>query len=119
MNEIKQLLAAAVEGMKEKKARDLATADLGAIETAPCRYFALCTGGSPQQVEAIVDAVAETIRKTTGEKPATVCGLDNAEWVAMDYGTVVVHVFLPDQREYYDLEHLWDEAVLTEIPNED
>ena len=53
------------------------------------------------------------------EKPERVAGLENAQWVAMDYGDVLVHVFLPDVREYYDLEHLWDDAELTHIPNLD
>ena len=53
------------------------------------------------------------------EKPTHIVGLDNAQWVAMDYTDVLVHVFLPDVREYYDLEHLWDDATLTQIPDLD
>jgi ribosome-associated protein len=53
------------------------------------------------------------------EKPSAVAGLDNAQWVAMDYGDVLVHIFLPDVREFYDLEHLWADAALTRIPDID
>ena len=58
-------------------------------------------------------------RKELDERPARVAGLENAQWVAMDYGDVLVHVFLPDVRSYYDLEHLWEDAELTQIPDLD
>ena len=58
-------------------------------------------------------------RKELGEKPSQVAGLENAQWVAMDYGEAMVHIFLPDERQYYDLEHLWDDANLTEVPDLD
>ena len=91
-------------------------ADLSSIEGAICRYFIICQGNSPAQVEAITESIGEVANKELSEKPSRVAGLENAQWVAMDYGDVLVHVFLPDIREYYDLEHLWDDAELTEIP---
>ena len=94
-------------------------ADLNSIEGAICRYFVICQGNSPSQVEAITESIGEMARKELGEKPATVAGLENAQWVAMDYGDVLVHVFLPDVRDYYDLEHLWDDAELRQIPDLD
>ncbi|MBR1712000.1 MAG: ribosome silencing factor [Alloprevotella sp.] len=108
-----------IRGMQEKKAFGIATADLQAIETAPARYFVICSGNTPQQVSAIADSVEETVRKEAGEKPAAVVGANNALWVAMDYGTVMVHIFLPDARDHYDLENLWDDSKLTEIPDLD
>ena len=54
-----------------------------------------------------------------GVHPAAVAGLRNAQWVAMDYGTVIVHLFLREVREFYDLERLWADAIITEIPNLD
>ncbi len=58
-------------------------------------------------------------RIESGEKPIKVAGLNNAQWVAMDYADVLVHIFLPDVREYYDLEHLWEDADITNIPDID
>ena len=58
-------------------------------------------------------------RERLKEKPTHVVGLENAQWVAMDYGDVLVHIFLPDVREYYDLEHLWEDAPLERIPDLD
>ena len=75
-------------------------ADLNSIEGAICRYFVICQGNSPSQVEAITESIGEMARKELGEKPATVAGLENAQWVA-------------------DLEHLWDDAELRQIPDLD
>ena len=94
-------------------------ADLSGIDGTICHYFVICQGNSPSQVEAITDSVGEFARKELGEKPVHVVGLENAQWVAMDYTDVLVHIFLPDVREYYDLEHLWDDAKLTRIPDLD
>ena len=93
-------------------------ADLSKIDGAICRHFVICQGGSPTQVEAITESIGDVVRKEMAEKPARVVGLENAQWVAMDYGDVLVHVFLPDVRQYYDLEHLWADAPLTSIPDD-
>lgn len=119
MAETQHLVDTIINGIQEKKGRDITTVDLRDIETAPCAYFVICTGGSPQQVDAIADSVEEFARKEAQEKPAAIAGRSNAQWVAMDYGTVMVHVFVPEMRDYYDLEHLWDDAQLSEIPNLD
>ena len=97
----------------------LTLADLTKIEGTICQYFIICTGNSPTQVEAIAESVGDMVREQLSEKPAHVVGLENAQWVAMDYTDVLVHIFLPDVREYYDLEHLWEDAPLTRIPDLD
>ena len=94
-------------------------ADLQGIDGAIARYFVICQGNSPAQVEAITESIGEMARKEMDEKPARVAGLENAQWVAMDYGDVLVHVFLPDVRSYYDLEHLWEDAELIQVPDLD
>ncbi|MBQ2210817.1 MAG: ribosome silencing factor [Prevotella sp.] len=119
MEQTTQLVESITKGIQEKKGQHIVVADLKSIEGAICRYFVICQGNSPSQVEAITESIGEMARKELGEKPATVAGLENAQWVAMDYGDVLVHVFLPDVRAYYDLEHLWDDAALTEIPDLD
>ena len=94
-------------------------ADLEGIEGTICRCFVVCQGNTPTQVEAIADSVSDQVREHLGEKPARVVGRENALWVAMDYGDVLVHVFVPDMREYYDLEHLWADARLESIADMD
>ena len=119
MNESKQLVESIIKGIQEKKGQSIVTANLTGIDGAICRYFVICQGNSPSQVEAITESVGDMVRTETGEKPVHVVGLDNAQWVAMDYTDVLVHVFLPDVRDYYDLEHLWEDASLTPIPDLD
>jgi len=119
MNETRQLVDTITKGIQEKKGQRIVVADLQGIEGAICNYFVICQGNSPSQVEAITESIGDMARRELGEKPATVAGLENAQWVAMDYGDVLVHVFLPDVREYYDLEHLWDDAALTQLPDVD
>ena len=119
MNTTKDLVNSIIEGIQEKKGHDIIVADLTQIHTAPCENFVICTGNSPQQVDSICDAVEEFARKQAGEKPSAIAGTDNSLWVAMDYGTVMVHIFVPEAREHYDLENLWEDSILTEIPNLD
>ncbi len=119
MTSTKALVNYIIEGIQDKKGHAIVTADLTQITSAPCQYFIICTGNSPQQVEAIAESIGDSARIKGGEKPTAVCGLENAEWVAIDYGTVMVHIFLPEKREYYDLEHLWDDATLISTPDID
>ncbi len=119
MDETKKLLRYITKGIQEKKGRAIVVADLGKIDGTICRYFVICEGNSPLQVEAITDSVTDTVREKLGEKPTRVVGLENAVWVAMDYVDVMVHIFVPDMRSYYDLETLWQDAKLTTIPDID
>lgn len=119
MNEPKTLIEKITEGIQEKKGKDIVVADLTAIDDTICNYFIICQGNSPSQVSAIVDSVGEHVRRELHEKPAGVDGLRNASWVAMDYGDVLLHVFLPEPRRFYDLEHLWADARLTQVPDLD
>ena len=119
MEQGKQLVETITKGIQEKKGSNIIVADLSGIEGTICHYFVICQGNSPSQVEAIAESVGDFARKELDERPAHVVGLENAQWVAMDYTDVLVHVFLPDVREYYDLEHLWSDADLTYIPDLD
>jgi ribosome-associated protein len=119
MNELKHLVDTITEGIQEKKGRNIVVADLTGIPDTICSYFVICQGGSPSQVSAIVDSVRDYVRQHAGVKPLAVDGLRNAQWVAMDYSDVLVHVFLPEERRFYDLEHLWEDARLTEIADVD
>lgn len=119
MDETKELVNQIVKGIQEKKGHGIVVADLGKIDGTICRYFVICEGNSPMQVEAITDSVSDTVREQLHEKPTRVVGLENAVWVAMDYVDVMVHIFVPDMRAYYDLETLWQDATLTTIPDID
>lgn len=100
-------LAAALAA--EKKARDLVEIDLRGI-VGYTDFFVLATGNTDRQVKAIHDGIHEGLKRDHGLLPQRVEGLPEARWVLMDYLDVIVHVFTPDAREFYDLESLWGEA---------
>ncbi len=119
MEQTTTLVETITRGIQEKKGANIVVVNLNGIDGAICNYFIICQGSSPAQVEAITESIGDFARNELNEKPSKVAGLENAQWVAMDYGDVLVHIFLPDVREYYDLEHLWDDAKLTRIPDLD
>lgn len=119
MVQIETLVQTIIKGIQEKKGSNIVVADLSGIDGTICNNFIVCQGNSPTQVEAIAESVGDMARMELQERPAHVVGLENAQWVAMDYTDVLVHIFLPDVRQYYDLEHLWDDAQLTHIPDEE
>ncbi len=114
-----ELVETIIKGIQEKKGQHIVVADLQDIEGTITNYFVICQGNSPAQVEAITESIGDMAREQLGEKPSQVAGLENAQWVAMDYADVMVHIFLPDVRAYYDLEHLWDDAKLSQIEDLD
>lgn len=117
--EIKKIVDVAVEGIQEKKGKGITIVDLSQMEETICQSFIICEGNSPTQVSAICDSVEEFLRKKLGEKPVRTVGIENSIWVAMDYVDVIVHIFVPDAREYYDLDSMWDDAPKTEVPDLD
>lgn len=119
MVQTETLVQTIVKGIQEKKGSNIVVADLRGIDGTICNNFIVCQGNSPTQVEAIAESVGDMARMELQERPAHVVGLENAQWVAMDYTDVLVHIFLPDVRQYYDLEHLWEDAKLTHIPDEE
>jgi len=98
----------AVRAALEKKAADVVVLDLRKTP-AFTDFFVLCSGQNPRQVKAIADAVEEAMRAAK-IKPAHVEGYDRAEWILMDYFSFIVHVFVPQTREFYSLERLWGDA---------
>jgi len=118
MAETSQLVSSIISGIEEKKGHHIVTVNMECIPTAPCEWFVICTAGSPAQADAITDAVELSSARVAGEKPAAIAGRQNKEWVAMDYGTVMVHIFLEEARLHYDLEHLWNDAAIEEIASE-
>ncbi len=117
MNTTERLVDSIIKGIQDKKGSGIVVADVSGIDGTICKDFVICQGNSPQQVEAIAGSVSDYVRETMGEKPVNCVGLDNAVWVAMDYVDVLVHVFVPETRAYYDLEHLWEDAKLKQIPD--
>lgn len=108
-----------IEGIQEKKGKEIVIVDMLKLGNSVCDYFVICQGNSPNQVSAIADSIEDMVRINCRKKPYFVDGLRNSQWVAMDYGDILVHIFLPDVRKFYDIEHLWADATLTTIPDID
>ena len=119
MEETKKLVELVTKGIQDKKGCGIVIADLSEIDGTICKYFVICQGNSPQQVEAIAGSVSDYVRECYGEKPINCIGLGTNQWVAIDYADVLVHIFIPETRAYYDLEHLWEDATLTQIADLD
>lgn len=106
----------AVSAARDKKAIDLQVLDLRALDSFT-DYFVICSGQNARQVQAIADAIEESLRKAT-VRPAHVEGFERAEWVLLDYFDFVVHVFNSERREFYSLERLWGSAERVKLPEE-
>lgn len=117
MDETKMLMEAIVSGLQEKKGKKITIVDLTCLSGAICRYMVICEGNSANQLSALSDSVWEFVKKNTGEKPLSVEGNRNSPWIGMDYGTILVHIFLPEYRSFYNLENLWADSIITEIPD--
>lgn len=107
------LLDAIVEGMKERKAKNIMILNLQGIENRVTDYFVICDADSNTHVNSIADSVEETVEKMTGEKAYHTEGSQNGEWVLIDYINIVAHVFLRETREHYNIEGLWGDAEIT------
>ena len=104
----------AVRAAGSKQAIDIKVLDLRAI-TSFADFFVVCSGSNSRQIQAIADEVHLQM-KNAGELPVSFEGYDNAEWILADYGDLLVHIFSPKAREYYDLERLWRGAREVELP---
>ena len=97
-----------MEAAEAKQAKDIKVLDLREITTF-ADFFVVCSGANARQIQAIADEI-ETDLKKLGEYPLSVEGYQNAEWVLMDYGDYLIHIFTDKARQYYDLERLWRDA---------
>lgn len=108
-----------VEGIQEKKGKEIVVVDLNKLAEAPCSYFVICQGDSTTQVNSIAISIKDYVNEKIRLKPYASDGFENNQWIAMDYGQIIVHIFLRQYREFYDLEHLWEDADLQRIPDLD
>lgn len=119
MDSSKELTDLIIEGIQNRKGHNITIIDMGDIDTAATRRFIVAEGTSTTQTAAIAESVEETVRLGSGLKLFGSVGAGTGEWVVMDYGDTWVHIFLPPVRERYNLEELWSDAKITEIPDLD
>ena len=109
----RKLVEKIVSIFDEVKGIDVDLLDLRKINNTVCRFFIICTGTSNTHVSAITSSIKKNVSKELKEKPYSMEGLENQEWVLIDYVDVVVHVFQQNIREFYDIENLWGDAKIS------
>ena len=116
MKEKNNLLKSIIDGIQEKKGKNITTIKLKGISGAICDYFVICEGNTPTQVSAVAESVEEVVKKNERESPIRVQGNQRAEWIGIDYGNIIVHIFVPELRQYYNLDNLWEDAPSEQVP---
>ena len=93
----------------EKKATDIVVLDLTGVSDV-CDYFLICTAANARQLDAVVEEIEEKVKLNCGLNALSHEGRAGASWILLDFGSLVVHAFLPEARDYYRLERLWGDA---------
>jgi ribosome-associated protein len=110
-----QLNQLIVEGIQDKKGKNIVQLDLRNLGDAPTDFFIICEGDSNTHVKAISDSIYKKVKESLETMPTHMEGSTNAKWILMDYFNTVVHVFYPETREFYEIEQLWSDAKMTEF----
>lgn len=108
-------MALIIDGIENVKGENITIMDLRHIDSRSADYYIICDGNSNTQVNAIAGSIQRTVSKQTSDKPWHVEGTELSNWVLMDYVNVVVHIFQKETREFYNLEDLWGDALITNI----
>jgi ribosome-associated protein len=108
-DQTRQQVARAVKAIEGKKGEDIAILEMDRNSGAFTDYFVVCSGTNPRQIQAIADDVQKQLQEI-GQRPNSVEGYNQAEWVLLDYVDFVLHVFSERARKFYDLERLWKSA---------
>lgn len=116
-SELDEPVKLALTCASEKKAFNLTALDLREIASFT-EYFIIASGTNQRQVQAIADEITERLKAQLNQRPIRVEGYNSAEWVLLDFGDFIVHIFEQKAREFYDLERLWRDAKKVEIPQE-
>lgn len=111
------LLHLIIDAIQDIKGKNIVQLDMREIDSSPADYFIICEGDSTTQIRSISSNIQKRIKEEEGILPSTKEGIQDANWVLVDYFDVVVHVFYPETRKFYDLEDLWGDAKITEFAN--
>lgn len=115
--ELDENLRLAIRSAAEKKAQHMVALDLRPVASFT-EFFVICSAQNQRQVQAIADEISEQLKKQLKQSPVRVEGYNAAEWVLLDYGDFVFHIFAKEAREFYDLERLWRDAAKVELPQD-
>lgn len=112
---VEQMLKIAYNAIDDKKGEDITVLNIGAISTL-CDYFVIASASSQRQVKAIADNVQDELTKL-GIEPRGKEGVTAQDWILLDYGDIMVHVFYNEERAFYNLERLWRDAPQIDVDN--
>jgi ribosome-associated protein len=113
--ELEKLLQTVFESLKDKKGEEIIDLDISHLNTTICDHFVICHAASTTRVRALADSVEEKMRQNHKMKPFHKEGMDNAQWVLLDFDDIIVHVFQEPYRRFYNLEDLWADGISREI----
>ena len=108
-----------IESIREKKGRNIVNINLTKLNNSICEYFIISHGESDTQVRAIARNIEEQVKKHLKQNIYHAEGYQNAQWILLDYNTVVAHIFQENTRNYYKLEELWADGETTIYPEEE
>ncbi len=103
-----------IDSIQDIKGKRITKLDLRQVDDAPASYFVVCEGESVTQVNAIAQHISKRVREELQIRYSHLEGLESSKWVLVDYFDIVAHVFYPETRAYYDIEDLWNDAIITE-----
>lgn len=106
-----------IDCIQDIKGQNIVKLDLREVGEAPTDFFIICEGESTTQISAIANNIHKRLKEEIGLSPSHREGLQSSKWVLVDYFDVVIHVFYPETREFYDIEDLWSDASITEYQN--
>jgi ribosome-associated protein len=113
--ELDEEVQLAIRCADDKKATRITVLDLRSIASFT-EFFVIADGTNQRQVQAIADEINEQLKKQAGRRPVRIEGYKSAEWVLLDYGDFIVHLFNKEARDFYDLERLWRDAGKVDLP---
>jgi ribosome-associated protein len=108
-----------IESIREKKGRNIIKIDLTELNNSICEFFIISHGESNTQARAIAQNIEDKVKKQLKQNAFHTEGYQNAQWILLDYNTVVVHIFQEQTRNYYKLEELWADGEVTVYPEEE
>jgi ribosome-associated protein len=108
-----------IESIREKKGKNIINIDLTKLNNSICEFFIISQGESNTQVRAMAQNIEEKVKKHLKQNAFHTEGYENAQWILLDYNSVVVHIFQEKTRNYYKLEELWADGLLTVYPDEE
>lgn len=117
--EKKTLDQSIIDALQDKRGRQITLIDISGLPASAAQQYVIATGNTPVQVAALADNVREKVLEETGLKPLNYDGYRNSTWIVIDYGAVMVHIFVPESRAFYDIEQLWSDGVINNVPDID